>query len=817
MCFIDAGFRFVFTKYSGLWRYLKRYKESREVYMITKKISFIILMVMLAIGLTSAMCMAGELRETVKTGEYRLIESDQDFSIKMNGYGSLACPGKPELPARRFLLALPPGTRADCVTLLHARTTVLNPQGIPRKSAPVRMLAPLSYGPEKHAELNAEFTCNAESVYGGTQLYPDQVVALISTGTYRQISYACIEIRPIQYNPVTGELICSNDIEYSVNFSNLETRPNQNSPDWETITRAKDLFVNFEAMEPLYSAADVMGGTPGETFDYLILTAPNLVASIESSTFPTWKQNLNYSLKIVTIDDPEITSQPGRDLAEKIRNYLRANYLVWNTRYLLIVGNTATIPMRYCYPNPNDHSNQAGHPDIIGGDVPTDYFYADLSFPEAESWDSDGDGFAGEYGEDEPDFVADIFVGRIPTNLKSRITYTLDKLVAFEQDTGTWKNSALHGGAFWYVTNENGSGYPAYDGATCMNEMEQNLMNGWNISHYSEQEGLERSVFEWPAMSFEVFTEDWRTGSYGIINWGAHGFSNRAAQKIWAWDDGDGVPDSNEFLWPEFISLSADLDDDYLCYVFAISCLIGCPEPNNWGNIGIDFLTKPGWGPCAAVLGATRIAYGRSGWPENLGGSESTCYEFNRHVIDGPDGPEKAGDALYNAKLTCHLTCPVDHFSENWTQFNYNLYGDPTLVRLGISETPTPRPTATPTPVCTEFSVELGMPSDMFAPGDICSCWVELCNPDAGVRNDLTLYVILDVWGALFFAPGFGDFDFYEISLMPGSVRMDVLPEFLWPQGSGSADGLKWYAGMTESGTANLVGEIDIWDFGFYE
>ena len=81
--------------------------------MITQKFILRVVIATLAIGLSAAMCMAGDLRETVETGEYRLIESDQGFSIKMNGYGSLACPGKPELPARRFLLALSPGIWAE--------------------------------------------------------------------------------------------------------------------------------------------------------------------------------------------------------------------------------------------------------------------------------------------------------------------------------------------------------------------------------------------------------------------------------------------------------------------------------------------------------------------------------------------------------------------------------------------------------------------------------------------------------------------------------------------------------------------------------
>lgn len=792
-------------------------------------------MVFLIVIIPVSISTAGEIRGFETATDLTITHTDTGCTLHLPDYGTLNRPGYPELPARRIMLALPPGVQATSVTLTDSTVTRLECVGPLRPVSPSCVLAPPGFAPRHHADTLRVYSENMAGMTHRTALYPESVVAIAGTGSYRQVPYACIEIRPVQYDPVTGELIHHQDITYTVTYES-NAAVSDATPlaplAGNFLQDARCLFANFADVESLYTRpADLSSNEKTrETADYIILTSESLVHAITASSFVTWKQNLNFRVKIVTIEDPELMSQPGRDLAEQIRNYLRANYLSWNTRYLLIVGSTATIPMRYCYPNPQDHSHKPDDPMDIGGEVPTDYFYADLSLPESESWDADGDGFAGEYGEDAPDFAADIYVGRIPTNRPAWITYTLDKLAAFEQDTGSWKNTVLHGGAFWYVTNEDNNGMPAYDGATCMNEMETNLMTGMTVSHYSEQEGLETSVFDWPGLNFDDFTADWRNGSYGIVNWGAHGSPSGAAQKIWAWDDGDLIPETsnpNEFDWPFFISTSAQLDDDYLCYFVAISCLIGCPEASSYGNIGIDFLSKPGWGPCAAVLGATRIAYGRSGWPENPGGSESTCYEFNRYVIDGPDGPEPAGDALYDAKLYCHTQFPVEHFSENWTQFNYNLYGDPSQVRLGIAETPTPLPTATPTPVtsptpqptstpsCNDYETILGMPDHMFSAGSPCGCWVDLCNPDAEPRENVLLFVVLDVYGALYCAPSFSDNDCYPLNVSPGHARLEVLPMFAWPDGCGAAEGLKWYAGMVDALDMTLLGGVDTWEFGY--
>lgn len=276
-------------------------------------------------------------------------------------------------------------------------------------------------------------------------------------------------------------------------------------------------------------------------------------------------------------------------------------------------------------------------------------------------------------------------MGRIPTSNSARITYALDKLVAFEQDTASWKNGALHAGAFWYFEDEDGdTTVDEYDGAVCLDLIEKDILNSWTISHYSEQEGEAHSAYPWPPVSHTAFTTDWRTGRYSIVNWGAHGWVNYAARKVWAWDDGDDIPESHEITWPDLGGTFSYLDDDHPCIFFPMSCLIGYPEPYS-SNMGIDLLTRPSWGASIGVVSGTRLVWGMRDWPNNQGGVESMCYEFYRHLIDGPSGPEKVGEALYNSQFYCHINYPMGHYGEYWDLFTYNLYGDPSLVREGLT------------------------------------------------------------------------------------------------------------------------------------
>ncbi|KYK24747.1 hypothetical protein AYK25_01585 [Thermoplasmatales archaeon SM1-50] len=417
-----------------------------------------------------------------------------------------------------------------------------------------------------------------------------------------------------------------------------------------------------------------------ETYNYVIITVESLYNAITSSAFIGWKTLLGHTVKIFNITDTEIASQNGQDLPEKIRNFLRVSYQELGIEYVLLIGDHATIPMRYCYPDPTNHRFDIF--DWTSGEVPTDYYYADLSSGDADSWDLDGDGYYGEYGQDSPDFFPEVYIGRIPTSISTRITYTLDKITSFEQDSTEWKTNALNAGSFFYFTNEGNSGNPAMDGATLSYYIENDTMTNWSNSHYSEQQGLETSVYPWPPLSETALTSDWLNGQYSVVNWQGHGWTNRAARKVWEWDDGDNVPEASEISFIDFININSNLDDDYPSIVTAESCYVGCPEASPTGNLGIDLLTDPSMGASIGVIASARSPYGTFDWPNNPGGSDSILFEFNRFLINDS---KTVGEALYNAKYFCNLFYGWDHYAEYLDMYTFNLFGEPSLVLKGIS------------------------------------------------------------------------------------------------------------------------------------
>ncbi|MCD4652567.1 formylglycine-generating enzyme family protein, partial [bacterium] len=130
--------------------------------------------------------------------------------------------------------------------------------------------------------------------------------------------------------------------------------------------------------------------------------------------------------------------------------------------------------------------------------------------------------------------------------------------------------------------------------------------------------------------------------------------------------------------------------------------------------------------------------------------------------------------------------------------------------------TPRPSPTRTPQP-CGNTGVIITMPSTHFRPGDICSCSVTVCNSAGSTLTGYPLFVILDAYGSYFFAPSFGEFDYFNRSLIAGETVVEVLPEFLWPSGAGNASGIVWYSALTNPEMTTIVGAMGTFSFGWSE
>ena len=143
-----------------------------------------------------------------------------------------------------------------------------------------------------------------------------------------------------------------------------------------------------------------------------------------------------------------------------------------------------------------------------------------------------------------------------------------------------------------------------------------------------------------------------------------------------------------------------------------------------------------------------------------------------------------------------------------------------TAANTPATPTPTPPPSATNTPgPCTETGVQLLMPREIFTPGDVCWLKAQVCNHQGETLQGYPLFVILDVYGALFFAPSFNQvYDNYlqqYPTFDPGPTEVEVLPPFEWPQVDGELNGVLFYGALTDPDITGLVGTYDVVEFGW--
>jgi len=594
---------------------------------------------------------AGSLIITLHAGKYSISNLENEYTeILMEEYGSLISPGEPTLPSKLFSIGLPPGGKALSIELINLESEEL--PGV------YHIKPGLPINDKQNNEINTE-------TFNSNEPYPANTFEYLGMSQMRKYSLAMIRFSPITFYPTDGKLVLHKSIILRINYEIVEEISTVLRADTAMDDVASKIIFNYESIAKYYTPSQPIN----QPYDYVIITTSPVVSSL--TTFMNWKINLGYKVNIFTLTWIQ-TNYPAVDAQASIRSFLASNYASWGIKYVLIVGTYASIPMRMCYPDPTNHNPDGIH------DIPTDYYYADLT----GNWDSDGDGFYGERGQDSVDFVPEVFVGRIPTDGPGAVSSITLKIQQFEQTAYTgWKKNAMLLGAVYLYANEDYSGNPRTDGAEVMEKCKNNLLSGFSITTMYEQQGFSPCTYPCTmGLTNANVVAQWGSATgWGIINWAAHGLPTSASKKVWNTDDGDGVPENpGEFIWPIMIQNSDNggLNNAKPPIVFAASCFVSHPESV---NLGISLLVSG----ASAFVGATRTSYASLGWTQPAHGGHGTyCYDFTDRIANKN---ENCGQAIYNAKQYVYNNYPWNLWQDNANMYNFNLYGDPSM---GINTAP---------------------------------------------------------------------------------------------------------------------------------
>ncbi|MDW8101023.1 MAG: LamG-like jellyroll fold domain-containing protein [Anaerolineae bacterium] len=222
------------------------------------------------------------------------------------------------------------------------------------------------------------------------------------------------------------------------------------------------------------------GMVPAFNRHYLIVYSPP-VRDMDLWPLVDMKQLQGYQVETISTETINLTVS-GRDLAEKVRNWLRSRWQAYrpNPVYALLVGRGDKIPVREVgWEGPRAYRTPG--PNYVPALV-TDWYYADLD----SNWDTNNNGFYGEYlfcapGErevpperpggpllecpppgsplregpfgssagPEDDWKAEIALGRLPLNTPAEVRRALRAMAATEASGSPDKRNALLAAAFW--------------------------------------------------------------------------------------------------------------------------------------------------------------------------------------------------------------------------------------------------------------------------------------------------------------------------------------------------------------------------------
>ncbi len=136
-----------------------------------------------------------------------------------------------------------------------------------------------------------------------------------------------------------------------------------------------------------------------------------------------------------------------------------------------------------------------------------------------------------------------------------------------------------------------------------------------------------------------------------------------------------------------------------------------------------------------------------------------------------------------------------------------------------VTETPTAVLTGTPSfipsPTPNSINIQVILNLNTFRPQDDFILECRIVNP--GPFLELNEFIILEVYGSYWFYDDWTqNFDYVPIEIPAYSDETESILQFVWPEGAGTADGLKFYAALLDN-AFNLVTDIDVITWGFEE
>lgn len=385
-------------------------------------------------------------------------------TVSMKGCpATTARPGKPELPYKTIQFALPKGKTVSSIAILSDEKTTL-----PGK----RLIFP-----SKDNKAGEVFDAVPPDpvIYRSDAGYPAERVVDGGEAVFAGVRIATVRVYPIEYMPLSKKLVLHNKIVFGLKLDDIVSSkayaapPVLNAAMFGTL---KKMVANPDAVVPQTAPK-----ATGERAGYLIITSQAIKEATERGMnnvvdegFSKLCKEKRDRVNIIMESVENIgTTMPGRDLAEKIRNYIIKRNNDYGVPWVLLGGDTDNADGSMLVPT--RMLNLVGNSGAVES-VACDMYYSCLD----GDWDADGDSNFGQV-TDGVDLIPEVYVGRAPVRTAEDAALFSDKIMSYKTNALTYANTALLLGADDF--------HPRSCGATTShNSIVANYLEPYNFNYY---------------------------------------------------------------------------------------------------------------------------------------------------------------------------------------------------------------------------------------------------------------------------------------------------------------------------------------------
>jgi hypothetical protein len=317
------------------------------------------------------------------------LEGQQYATVELPDEGKSTIMGEAQLPTISRFIEIPQAAQPELVIeSVTWQTTSLAALNLPSSIIPIQPSLVKLEG------ASVEFTIN-NMYYSTNAFLPTSIVTIESIGELRGRNMAFLEISPLQYNPVSGELRIMTQCQIRINLPGSDLIQTTEKINRYTSSSFEELFtaslINYGSLIGTERPKPKQEG-------YLIIVYDAFYDAIQP--LASFKQSKGFDVTVTMTS--EIPSGPTK---ENIKAYIVDAYNNWEIppTYVLLVGDTSQIPTWT--------GSASG--------TCTDLYYVTI---------------------DQGNYFADVIISRFPAATEQQVTIMVDKTLYYE--TGSFPDEA---------------------------------------------------------------------------------------------------------------------------------------------------------------------------------------------------------------------------------------------------------------------------------------------------------------------------------------------------------------------------------------